>query len=124
MRQALHARLQQLLEPTQGVLQRESKFLCVRLFAAVEGSDGKVDVVGLRVVANGVAIRNEGAETHHAVRVGRNLMKQNATSAILKQQLVSMTPESVTSSQAIPPRSAPKGPDADPAVICDHKNTH
>lgn len=78
----LHGRLQQLLEPTQGVLQRESKFLCVRLLAAVEGGDGKVDVVGLRVVANGVAVRNEGAKTHHAVRVGRNLMRQNNSSLV------------------------------------------
>lgn len=43
------------------------------LLAAVEGGDGEVDVVGLRVVADGVTVRDEGSETHHAVGVCRNL---------------------------------------------------
>lgn len=34
-------------------------------------------MVGLRVVANGVAIRNKGAKAHHTVCVGRHLIKQN-----------------------------------------------
>lgn len=48
----------------------------MRLLAAVESGDGEVDVVGLGVVANGVTVGNEGPETHHAVRVGRHLKKQ------------------------------------------------
>lgn len=45
----------------------------MRLLAAVESGDGEVDVVRLGVVANGVTVRNEGPETHHAVCVGRHL---------------------------------------------------
>lgn len=107
---ALHGGLQQLLEPTQGVPQRDSKFLCVGLFAAVEGSDGEVDVVGLRVVANGVAVRNEGAETHHAVRVGGHLMKQSTTSAVSEQQLLSVPPGLGNVFTGNPTEIRPKGP--------------
>lgn len=74
------------MELTQCVLQRKSQFLRVCLFAAVEGSDGEVDVVGLRVVANGVAIRNKGPKTHHTVRVGRHLIKQKQQKIIGKKQ--------------------------------------
>lgn len=35
-----------------------------------------MDVVGLRVVADSVAIRNEGPKTHHAVRVSGHLMER------------------------------------------------
>lgn len=45
----------------------------MRLLAAVEGGDGEVDVVRLGVVADGVAVRNEWPETHHAVCVRRHL---------------------------------------------------
>lgn len=77
---ALHPRLQQLLEMNQRVLQGQSQVLRVGLLAAVEGSDGEVDVVGLRVVADSVAIRNQGPKTHHAVRVSRHLVERQQRS--------------------------------------------
>ena len=55
------------------MLEAAGQRLGVRLFAAVEGGDGEVHVVSLGVVADGVAIRDQRAEAHHAVRVGRHL---------------------------------------------------
>lgn len=75
---ALHSRLQHLLQMTHGVPQSASESLCVSVLAAVKGRDGEVDVVCLRVVTDGVAVRNERTETHHAVRiVCRHLKRQD-----------------------------------------------
>lgn len=75
---ALHSRLQHLLQMTHGVPQSASESLCVSVLAAVKGRDGEVDVVRLRVVTDGVAVRNERTETHHAVRVVcRHLKRQD-----------------------------------------------
>lgn len=75
---ALHSRLQHLLQMTHGVPQSASESLCVSVLAAVKGRDGEVDVVRLRVVTDGVAVRNERTETHYAVRVVcRHLKRQD-----------------------------------------------
>ena len=46
------------------------------LLTAVEGGYGEVHMVCLGVVANGVAVRNKGSETHYTVCVSRHLMKE------------------------------------------------
>lgn len=58
------------------------------LLAAVEGGDGEVDVVGLRVVADGVTVRDKGSETHHAVGVCRNLKDMREKRKVKKKQFL------------------------------------
>lgn len=57
----------------EGALDGHGQFLSVGLFTAVEGGDGEVNMIWLRVVAHGVTVWDQRPKTHHAVCVSGNL---------------------------------------------------